>query len=65
MVLTQDQSGTHVSADSGLFSLDMVINRTTGNNLAEWIGDKFPIALDLPFKDLRYEASFENNEVLR
>ena len=65
VTVTQEGSGTYVRADSSIFDLSVVRNRTKSWVLYWWRLRYFSLMKNLPLVDLRYEVSFEGNKVLR
>ena len=65
VTVTQEENGTYVRADSSIFDLSVVRNRTKSWVLYWWRLPYFTLMKNLPLVDLHYEVSFERNKVLR
>ncbi len=63
--MEQTSSRTIVNANANIFSMTTLRNRSKASFLDDAHAKAFPYSLDFPLQEMRYEAVFEFDTVLK
>ena len=65
VTVEQGDRRTTVTADTKIYDMNTLRNRTSAEPLDDDLAQTFKFAMNLPFSSLRFEASFEWSKVLK